>query len=97
MAVLTSRTLIIYEHTSRSHRGIRQHRIHHKKLQSIDLRHCYLYSGLMVDTELTYQTTTFDPHLGYRILPKVYHEGWTSVDDDLSYFRLLKANIGVHL
>jgi len=85
MAILTSRTLIIYEHTSRSTRGIAQPRIHYKKLRSIDLRHCYVYSGLMVDSELLYQTTTLDPHFGYRVLPKMYWDGWTSVDDDLSY------------
>lgn len=88
MAVLTSRTLIVYEHTVRSIRGIAQPRIHYKKLRSIDLRHCYVYSGLMVDSELMYQTTTLDPHLGYRVLPKVYWDGWTSVDDDLSYFHI---------
>jgi len=38
----------------------------------------------MVDSELMYQTTTLDPHLGYRVLPKKYWDGWTSVDDDLS-------------
>jgi hypothetical protein len=84
LAVLTSRTLIIYEHTARSNRGIAQSRIHHKKHRSIDLKHCYVYSGTMVDSELTYQTTTLDPHLGYRVLPKIYWDGWTSVDDDLS-------------
>lgn len=85
MNVLTSGTLIIYQHTARSTRGIAQPRIHYKKLRSIDLRHCYVYSGVMVDSELKYQTTTLDPHLGYRVLPKVYVDGWTSVDDDLSY------------
>jgi hypothetical protein len=43
----------------------------------------------MVDSELMYQTTTLDPHLGYRVLPKVFKDGWTSVDDDLSYFVLV--------
>jgi len=85
MAVLTSRTMVIYEHTARSRSGIAKPRIHHKKLRSIDLRHCYIYSGLMVDSELVYQTTNLDPHLGYRVLPKVFWDGWTSVDDDLSY------------
>ena len=84
MAVLASRTLIIYEHTARSARGIAQPRIHCKKLRSIDLSHCYVYSGLLVDSELMYQTTSLEPHLGYRVLPKVYWDGWTSVDDDLS-------------
>ena len=84
MAVLTSRTLIIYEHTARTARGVPRPRIHHKRLRSIDLRHCYVYSGLIVGPELRDQTTTYDPHLGYRVLPKVYTDGWTSVDDDLS-------------
>jgi len=85
MVVLTARTLVIYEHTARSMRGIAQPRIHHKKIRSIDLSHCYVYSGSMVDSELMYQTTTLDPHLGYRVLPKLYKDGWTSTDDDLSY------------
>jgi hypothetical protein len=85
LAVLTSRTLIIYEHTARSICGIPQPRIHHRKTRSIDLRHCYVYSGPMVNSELMYQSTTLDPHLGYRVLPKLYRDGWTSVDDELSY------------
>ena len=84
MAILTASTLIIHEHTARSLRGISQPRIHHKKIKSIDLRHCYVYSGPMVDDELMYQTTMLDPHLGYRVLPKLYKDGWTSTDDDLS-------------
>ena len=90
-AVLTSQTLIIYEQTARSIRGLALPRIHHKKTRSIDLRHCYVYSGLMVDSELMYQTTTLDPHLGYRVLPKMFKDGWTSVDDDLSYVCLLRC------
>jgi hypothetical protein len=85
LAVLTSRTMIIYEQTARSIRGISRPRIHHKKTRQIDLRHCYVYSGLMVDSELRYQSTSLDPHLGYRVLPKIFWDGWTSVDDDLSY------------
>jgi hypothetical protein len=82
--VLTSRTLLIYEHVARSTRGIGQARIHHSQLKSIDLRHCYVYSGQMVQSELL-QTTSLDPHLGYGVTPKLFRDGWTSVDDDLSY------------
>jgi hypothetical protein len=84
MAVLTSQTLIIYEHTARSTRGIAQPRIHHKQTRSIDLKHAFVYSGTIVDSELIYQSTTLDPHLGYRVLPKLFTDNWTSVDDDLS-------------
>jgi len=85
MVVLTSRTLLIYEHTARSTRGIGRPRIHHSQIKSIDLRHCYVYSGQMVQSELIHQTTSLDPHLGYGVLPKLFRAGWTSVDDDLSY------------
>ena len=87
MAVLTSGTLIIYEHTARSARGIQQPRIHHKRMQGLDLRHCYVYSGPIVDSELMYKATALGPHSGYRVLPKVYRDAWSSVDDDLSYVR----------
>jgi Pleckstrin homology domain len=82
--VLTSRTLLIYEHVARSTRGIGHARIHHSQVKSIDLRHCYVYSGQMVQSELL-RTTSLDPHLGYGVTPKLFRDGWTSVDDDLSY------------
>lgn len=46
-----------------------------------------MYSGPIVNSELMYQATAFDPHMGYRVLPKVYKDNWSSVDDDLSYIR----------
>lgn len=50
----------------------------------IDLKDCYIYSGLVTEADLLYQNRTFDSnHPGHSALPRVYLEdGWTSSDED---------------
>lgn len=58
--------------------------IHHEHISTLDLRDCYLYSGLLTEADLLYQNRTFDNNRpGHTALPRIYLEdGWTSTDED---------------
>ncbi|TQB68164.1 hypothetical protein MPDQ_003892 [Monascus purpureus] len=52
---------------------------------ALDLRDCYIYSGLVVDSDLLYGEHTFDSSRpGHHALPRIYHSSdiSTSRDDD---------------
>lgn len=84
--VLAGGKLLIYQSTLRKSSGERVPNIHQEKQQVIDLKGCYVYSGLVVDDDLLYQNRTFDAnHMGTMAsLPRVWTEdGWTSTDVDV--------------
>ncbi|KAI4732152.1 hypothetical protein E4T49_00152 [Aureobasidium sp. EXF-10728] len=76
--------LLVFKDTVRSTTGKKVSHIHHERIASIDLRDCYLYSGLITATDLLYQNRTFDNNRpGNSALPRMYLEdGWASADDD---------------
>jgi len=83
--ILTGGQLLIYQTTARKRTGEQVKHIHQGKQQVIDLKDCYVYSGLIVEGDLLYQNRTFDAnHHGMASLPRIYLEdGWTSADVDL--------------
>ncbi|KIV97464.1 hypothetical protein PV10_01215 [Exophiala mesophila] len=83
--ILSGGQLIVYQGSVRKTTGEQIRRIHQDKQQVIDLKHCYVYSGLIVEDDLLYQNKTFDAnHPGMAALPRVYPEdGWTSADIDV--------------
>lgn len=83
--ILSGGQLLIYQATARKRTGQQIHHIHQEKQQVVDLRDCYVYSGLIVEDDLLYQNKTFDAnHPGMASLPRVYLEdGWTSADVDV--------------
>ncbi|KEQ74693.1 hypothetical protein M436DRAFT_43195 [Aureobasidium namibiae CBS 147.97] len=76
--------LLVFEDTVRSATGKKVSHIHHQRIASIDLRGCYLYSGLITANDLLYSNRTFDNNRpGNDALPRMYLEdGWASADDD---------------
>ena len=84
--ILAHGHLLIYEDTMRKMTGKKLQHIHHSRIASIDLKDCYLYSGLITEGDLLYQNQTFDANMpGNHALPKLYSEdGWTSADEDAS-------------
>jgi hypothetical protein len=76
--------LVVFKDTLRSATGKTVSHIHHERIASIDLRECYLYSGLITANDLLYQNRTFDNNRpGNDALPRMYLEdGWASADDD---------------
>lgn len=82
--ILSHGHLLIYQDTLRKTSGKKLVHIHHERIASMDLRGCYIYSGLLTENDLLYQNRTFDSNTpGRTALPKIYLEdGWTSTDED---------------
>ncbi|EXJ82584.1 hypothetical protein A1O3_06397 [Capronia epimyces CBS 606.96] len=83
--ILCGGRLLIYQATLRKSTGEQVRHSHQEKQQVIDLKDCYVYSGLIVEDDLLYHNTTFDAnHPGMASLPRVYlDDGWTSADIDV--------------
>ncbi|KAL8931927.1 MAG: hypothetical protein Q9216_007022, partial [Gyalolechia sp. 2 TL-2023] len=82
--ILAHGQLLIFHGTVRERTGKEIPHIQHERQTSIDLRNCYIYSGLVTEGDLLYQNRTFDSnHPGHHALPRVYlGDGWTSTDED---------------
>ena len=82
--ILTGGQLLIFHAAMRKLSGEQIKHIQQERQQAIDLKDCYVYSGLITEDDLLYQNQTFDSnHPGMHALPRVYREdGWTSQDDD---------------
>ena len=82
--ILCHGQLLIYHGTLRERTGKEVPHIQHERQNAIDLKDCYIYSGLATEGDLLYQNQTFDSnHPGHHALPRVYLEdGWTSTDED---------------
>jgi hypothetical protein len=82
--LLSNGHLLIYQDTLRKTTGKQLVHIHHERIASVDLRGCYVYSGLLTENDLLYQNRTFDSNTpGHNALPRIYLEdGWTSTDED---------------
>ncbi|KAB2573053.1 Sporulation-specific protein 71 [Lasiodiplodia theobromae] len=82
--ILSAGTLLIFQDSVRKSTGKQLAHIHHEHISTLDLRDCYLYSGLLTEADLLYQNRTFDNNRpGHTALPRIYLEdGWTSTDED---------------
>ncbi|KAI9893600.1 MAG: hypothetical protein M1814_006396 [Vezdaea aestivalis] len=84
--ILSHGNLLMFEHSTRSPTGAQRPNIQHERHSVINLRDCYIYSGLLTEGDLLHQTQAFDSHqafLGSRSLPRVFVEdGWTANDED---------------
>lgn len=83
--MLAAGTLLIYQDVLRSRIGKQQAHIHHERIANLDLKDCYVYAGLLTESDLLYQNQTFDANKpGHHALPRIYMEdGWTSTDEDV--------------
>lgn len=83
--ILCSGRLLIFQDTLRTRTGKEVAHIHHERISTLDLKDCYLYSGLLTENDLLYQNRTFDSNKpGHHALPRIYLEdGWTSTDEDV--------------
>ncbi|EMD86070.1 hypothetical protein COCC4DRAFT_202928 [Bipolaris maydis ATCC 48331] len=83
--MLTAGTLLIFRDVLRSRSGKQLAHIHHERMANLDLKDCYIYSGLLTENDLLYQNQTFDANKpGHHALPRIYLEdGWTSTDEDV--------------
>ncbi|OAL02992.1 hypothetical protein IQ06DRAFT_315265 [Phaeosphaeriaceae sp. SRC1lsM3a] len=83
--ILTAGNLLIFRDVLRSKVGEQLKHIHHERIANLDLKDCYIYSGLLTESDLLYQNQTFDANKpGHHALPRIYLEdGWTSTDEDV--------------
>ena len=85
--ILSGGKMLIYQATLRKRTGEQVRHIHQERMDVVDLRDCYVYSGLVVEDDLLYQNRTFDANKaggGMGSLPRVYREdGWTSQDGEV--------------
>ncbi|KAH7128580.1 Pleckstrin homology domain-containing protein [Dendryphion nanum] len=83
--ILTAGTLLIFQDVLRNSVGRQLAHIHHERIANLDLKDCYIYSGLLTESDLLYQNQTFDANKpGHHALPRIYLEdGWTSTDEDV--------------
>ncbi|KAL8743815.1 MAG: hypothetical protein Q9184_008072, partial [Pyrenodesmia sp. 2 TL-2023] len=69
--ILSHGNLLIFHSTLRERTGKEVPHIQHERQTSIDLRNCYIYSGLVTEGDLLYQNRTFDSnHPGHNALPR---------------------------
>ena len=82
--ILTNGKMIVFQGSLRKRTGKEIPHIHQERQTALDLRDCYLYSGILTEEDLLYRNQTFDSnHPGLHALHRVYLEdGWTSSDDD---------------
>lgn len=82
--ILCHGKLLVFHGTLRKRTGKEVLHIQHDRETVINLKDCYIYSGLVTEGDLLYQNQTFDSnHPGHHALPRIYLEdGWTSTDED---------------
>ncbi|KAA8646479.1 sporulation-specific 71 family protein [Aspergillus tanneri] len=83
--VLVDGKLLIFRSSLRKHSGVEVPHIHSSLETTILLADCYIYSGLLAESDLLYTNQTFDSnHPGHRTLPRVYlsTDLYNSTDED---------------
>lgn len=82
--------MLIFQATLRKRTGEQVKHIHQERMDVIDLRDCYVYSGLVVEDDLSYGAGSSGGGVGGQArvggggLPRVYREdGWTSQDEEV--------------
>ncbi|KAL9105625.1 MAG: hypothetical protein Q9227_009237 [Pyrenula ochraceoflavens] len=82
--ILSDGKMMIFQGALRTRSGKEVPHIHQERQTALDLRDCYVYSGLLTEEDLLYHNQTFDSnHPGVHALHRVYLEdGWTSSDED---------------
>jgi len=84
LVLLCAGTLLVFRDALRSASGAVVRHIHHERIDALDLRDCYVYSGRQTDNDVLYSARGFDvSNPDRRALPRIYNEdGWTSTDED---------------
>jgi len=84
LVVLCAGTLIVFRDALRSATGAVLRYIHNERVDALDLRDCYVYSGRQTLHDMVYSPRNFDnSNPGRRGLPRIYaDDGWTSTDED---------------
>lgn len=85
--ILTAGKLLIFQDALRTTTGVEIPHVYKQLKKTMDLRDCYIYSGLLTESDMLYGSRTLDSnHPGHYSLPRVYlsQDGWTTQDEDTS-------------
>lgn len=76
--------MLMFQGSVRKWTGEQVPHTHHTRQSVLDLRDCYIYSGIITSPDLLYQNQTFDSNLpNQHARPRMYvKDGWTSSDED---------------
>lgn len=98
--ILSDGKLMIFESTLRRSTGVEIPHIHQELDTTLDLSDCYIYAGLLTESDLLYANQTFDSNRpGHHALPRIYlsTDGFTSCDEDTAVcfviWRPLRKNL----
>ncbi|KAE8380961.1 Pleckstrin homology domain-containing protein [Aspergillus bertholletiae] len=83
--ILTDGKLLVFRNSLRKRNGVQIPHVHSNLEATIDLSDCYVYSGLLTDSDLLYTNQTFDSNRpSHRTLPRAYlsTDAYTSSDED---------------
>lgn len=82
--ILIEGQLLMFQGSLRKTSGEPIPHTHHDRKNTINLRDCYVYSGIITSSDLVYQNQSFDSNLpGHHSTPRIYlSDGWTSADED---------------
>ena len=83
--ILTAGKLLIFRSSLRKRNGVEVPHIHHELETTLELDNCYIYSGLLTDSDLLYANQTFDSNRpGLHAMPRIYlsTDVYTSCDED---------------
>lgn len=83
--ILTAGKLLIFRSTLRKRNGVEVPQIYQELETSLELDDCYIYSGLLTDSDLLYANQTFDSNRpGLHAMPRIYlsTDVYTSCDED---------------
>lgn len=80
--VVSHGKLFVYNHMHYDAGGTQEYHIHHSRRQIIDLRDCYIFSGVVAESDLLSTRDASDREgPGRHSLPRLYNDGWTSQDE----------------
>lgn len=82
--ILIDGRLLVFESSLRKNTGEIIPSTHHQLKTILDLRDCYVYSGLLTGSDLLFRNRAFDSnHPSHHAIPRIYRsDGWTSADED---------------
>lgn len=83
--ILVPGFIVLYSCTNRLNSKSRNYCLDYKYYMTISLQGCYIYSGSVVSLDLLERNkkfNTLDP--GHHLLPRIYNDGWRSIEDETS-------------
>lgn len=82
-AVLTHAGLLLYQPVVRRASGAIKPKMNMKKVHSVSIDDCYVYSGPITNNDLLQRDKALDPeNPGRHELPRVYEDGWKSSEEE---------------